>query len=96
MEIHGFKELDFDFDYDESNFEDELAILETPTSSLQNIPKRASCGSGNSVFLGLNDTYTDNSDGDEERGCPSDLKPIQDQTTPTVVWKTSWIRIHMP
>ena len=77
MEIHGFKEPDFDFD-SESNSEDDLAILETPTGSLQNIPRRASCGSGNSVLLGLNDTYTDTSDDDEERGCPSDSKPIQD------------------
>ena len=77
MEIHGFKEPDFDFD-SESNSEDDLAILETPTGSLQNRPRRASCGSGNSVLLGLNDTYTDTSDDDEERGCPSDSKPIQD------------------
>ena len=78
MEIHGFKEPDFDFDSDESNSGDELAILETPSGSLQNRPKRASCGSGNSVLLGLNDTYTDSNDDDEERGCPSDPKPIQD------------------
>ena len=78
MEIHGFKEPDFDFDSDESNSEDDLAILETPTSALLNRPKRASCGSGNSVLLGLNDTYTDSSDEEEERGCPSDSIPIQD------------------
>ena len=78
MEIHGFKEPDFDFDFDESNSEDDLAILETPTGSLQNRPRRASCGSGNSVLLGLNDTYTDTSDDDEERGRPSDSKPTQD------------------
>ena len=77
MEIHGFKEPDFDFDSDESNSEDDLARLETPIGSLQNRPKRTSCGSGNSVLLGLNDTYTDSSDDDEERGCPSDPKPIQ-------------------
>ena len=79
MEIHGFKEPDFDFDSDESNSEDELAILDAPTGFLQNRPKRASCGSGNSVLLGLNDTYTDTiEEDDEERECPSDPKPIQD------------------
>jgi hypothetical protein len=78
MEVHGFKEPNFDFDYDESNSEDELAILETPNGSGQNRPRKASCGSGNSVFLGLNDTYTDSSDDDEERSCPSDPKPNQE------------------
>ena len=80
MEIHGFKEPDFDFD-SESNSDDDLAILETPIGSLQNRPKRASCGSGNSVLLGLNDTYTDTTEeDDEERVHPSDSKPIQDTT----------------
>ena len=79
MEIHGFKEPDFDFDSNESNSDDELAILENPTGLLQNRPKRASCGSGNSVLLGLNDTYTDTTEeDDEDRECPSDPKPIQD------------------
>ena len=78
MEIHGFKEPDFNFDSDESNSQDDLTILETPIGSLQNRPKRASCGSGNSVLLGLNDTYSDSSDDDEDRGGPSDPKPIQD------------------
>ena len=35
--------------------------------SLQNRPKRASCGSGNSVLLGLNDMHTNSSDDEEER-----------------------------
>ena len=78
MEIHEFKEPNFDFDNDESNFGDELAILETPIGSLQNIPKRTSCGSGNSVLLGLNDAYTDSNDDDEKRSYPSDPKSIQD------------------
>ena len=64
--------------HSESNSEDELAILEIPTSSGQNRPRRASCGSGNSVLLGLNEMYTDSSDDDEERGCPSDPKPNQE------------------